>query len=1765
MTVAELIGKVVALHLKNELADDRSGMTDGTARYIIDCLNADQTAAIAQEILADNALALQVELKLPSHFLSTHGLPAEILTSAPVTFFRNASIAKQVLLVANTGDDEEQSLKEFIRIGAPEIQEHPSLWVRIAGEGLALSETHARWWEKSLAGLQELRIASLDRLASFILRTRDAVHKEGLPILTALGVALPALRLPRDAVFANRVREAVRGHVSAWKKEFAWINKNRACYLLKQTPTQLLLTEDDLTSSFEKVRDVIPDKHHPAILSFIRTPNGWNPSAEHLAECEWEEIKPLFDGVRREKFNLAKETTAFYDDREPELLAQDERQYLKLLVERSATEPTEEDVTFYESHRNELKEDRKLKSAWDRFVFGKPRETEDFLGGLAVAMESLFNQGDSGAKRRLKIRCDRATKKDLKELNVDAGLYFARRYCGLKTIFGDRVSWNVGQLFDFPALVETWRTTGKAPLNHSVARAALQLKFVLELEVELSTGGTQSYTAQLVWKFNPNTVVSEFHDDWTRLEEHPLVFCRANREGINTKGRLQTVDISNVRTFVPAYDRDRGSFVGVYRKSNDLELAWRANLREAQTHQLVTKALADELEAKFKAFEIHYTAAIRDFSETGLANTALQTQLTAYAELLDLICRRAKGDKNRELLLRPLLQVGTVLIEGGPPAAVVAPWHPLRLAALQRKASLVTRLIRHLLTTEEVFFGDTRLFFKDLHQELAHPFYPEVVLGWQENKPELLVLTDVVLDYSLHESPIMGTEGTDDTNENPTDGSNCVLELVNRYLALHPHEQANMSVVLYNCDSARLPQAVVDKLGQLYEDEDDVRCQVLLRHADAPRLRDLYKAIMNLTDSDADSFNASEATQDFMARLRICIIADQAPPPDPKDGCPYDIVFSQDVIARHAVIEWYEDTAKPADPETLIPARWSRRRPAAKDDLRSIVYLCCPVQTREGWAFLTALTTFFRGDWNEIEERRYLPARQLDFRDNRTSKIFAETHNLGNWVVNFDELLDRRQLFNQNVRVIRYKQSVTQGRNVVISSKAPLGLLRSMVLLRIKDLNLGLPEEEYRALADQFINDANDVSGDIVLRAAKRGRNASELIGIVLSRYMLRHELGLSQYLGWYFLDDYADWLGQKEEQIADILALCPEQISEGTLRLTVLISEAKYIDASGLSAKRKESQKQLRDTVTRINEAVFGSPERLDRDLWLARLSDLILDGVQFPASAKINLSDWRRAIREGACEIAVRGYSHVFVCGPEEAGDCSAFAPVADIEEAFQEVFGRADLRELVLRYFRNEDPLAIRRKIAGDDIWQGLTFSCPTNRTVLAGPPSKRKKDKDDNGGHPSPDSDPPPDKPDSPAPSSPKERNAENPSTRRGSAESASASTCWVHPAIGNAISAQGASPETAHDLDWLHRTEIRAKHALQQFQLQAKLLGSALTPNSALLKFAGSANLTVDQVGKRRSEFLTTYGLNVIAIRPEPGAVSIAIERPSRKLVRTPELWAQWRPEQGWGNRSVLVGVREDDGSLLILSPGTQHAPHTLIAGSTGSGKSVLMQNIILAIAATNTPKQARIVLIDPKQGVDYFPFEGLPHLEGHLIVDPGDASGKLEKLVAEMDSRYTRFRTARVQHLAGYNEKAKEIERLPVIWVIHDEFAEWMMVDAYKEAVTNIVARLGVKARAAGIHLVFAAQRPDANVMPMQLRANLGNRLILKVDSAGTSEIALGESGAEYLLGHGHLLAKLEGSSGLIYAQVPLAETNFVDRIVGIICESHQSDSQKTE
>lgn len=917
MNSATLIGAVASLYLREKSVQTAEEST-GTARFNLDCLTAPQMAAVALAIVGDPYLSSRVEIKLPRYFLREQSLPEDILTVQRATHFRHSESLKPVMLLANTGDDEEQSLKDVVPIGATQLQDRPDLWVSVASDGLLITDDHRKWWQRALAGLQDLRILSLDRLAEYVLRTRDSIENDGMPIIAALGVALPALRIPRDSAYFNSLNDKTRNHASRWRSLYENAQRKRACYLLKQTPSQQQILEEDLRRTFDAVRADIQEGFHAIVENFIAAPPGWNASAAELCEIEWESIAPLFDGFRREPFNLGQETITFYDDREPKLLEEPERDYLRRLIRRRTTSSDdEEDRAFYESHRQELKSERKLKQAWDRFVFGKPLECDDFLVGLALCLERLFGQQNISIRKQLTIRCDRATKRELRDLNVNAGLYFTRRYRGLRKLFGSNVKWDVGRLFDFEELVDEWKSA-KKDVNRSGSRQALQLKFLIELETQISPEKIDVNSAQMIWKFESESVVSGFEQDWLRLVEHPLVYCIAHRRPLPGKGQFQTVDLSNVGTFVPAFGRERGSFVSAYKRAMDLGSAWIANLDLAKSDRLISSENHEDLRILFEKFATKYSDALRGFLEEGLSYGAILSQAEEFGTLLEGICSVAPGDRCRELLIRPLLHVGVIAVKGGQPTAIVAPWQPLRFAAMARKARILADLIKRLLELEYVDFGDGRLFFRDFVSSLTHPFYPEIAVGWIENQPELLCSTDCVADYTLQESAVAADDGLDDINDNPTDGANCVHDLVGRYLALQPHENANLSVVLYNCDSSRLPQAVVERIGTA-DDDEDVRCQIILRHRDAKRLRWLYERIVGEPDQDPDAFSASEATRDFMARLRIGIMADQAPVPGTDETRPHDIVFSQDVIARHAKLEWYRESAIPIDAAVLLP------------------------------------------------------------------------------------------------------------------------------------------------------------------------------------------------------------------------------------------------------------------------------------------------------------------------------------------------------------------------------------------------------------------------------------------------------------------------------------------------------------------------------------------------------------------------------------------------------------------------------------------------------------------------------------------------------------------------------------------------------------------------------------------------------------------------------------------------------------------------------
>jgi len=1766
MQPIELIGKVAADFLKRSIQTDEA--SEGVARFLLNRLTAQQVAAVCQTILQDSELAPLIKIQVPRGLVESYNLPVEILTDERTVHLRHSDCDRPALLLANISDDQAQSLNDITSVGAQELKGQIEFWIKLAANDLAIPAEQIDYWRKALNGLQKVGTPSLENFAEYIVQTRSRILEESIPVVDALGWALPALRLPRDSGYFRAIPEAQWGQTQRWEKLFQQAFTKRACLLLKQAPNRKPIDEQDLQTAFDKVKDGIPANAYPIIQSFIVSAAGWTPQTERIAQFEWEadNINTLFSGLQAQKTDIASLTLEFFNDEYPDTLIESETQYINALKKRKKSEALDEDREFYDTHRHELEVDRKLKAKWDKFVYGQPVECTDFLIGLLQAFERLFDQAETVAGvKSLKIATQKGpAKSKWLELNADVGRYFCTRYRGIEQLTAPHIQWETHWLFKYETLLEEAQRKQKAKYreNTSTAKTATEIKFYVEMR---DSGQALIAKTQLVWHCNPNAIGMELSSDFERLlKDSPFQLSQVSRELVSKKGRLQGIALSDVATLMAAYRQDRGSLVSKYDRKSDLDKTLPTKLKQAIKDSRLSQEAADAVATAWKAFAERYKAAIASFTSAqgqGIANPELLHQCKAYETLLKTVLTHVKGDLNRIDFCQPILRLGCIRVERGKAAAVIAPWHPLRLASLAVKARQLAGLLRYIISTPEVNFGDSRLFFADLRNELDHPYYPEVCVGYQGQQPELLSVSDTVNDYSLMERPTRD-ESDRTTNENPAEAADRLLGIIRRYVELLPHEKTNLSVVLYQTDSIKLPQAIVNKLSEeLQDDREEVRCQVILRHRNGQKLAQLYEQMLESSDADPDAFIASEVSQDFMARLRISVMSNDVPATNPREGKFADIVFLQDAISRQAKVVWQPSPFDSDTSDILLhsPARWARKRPSAKDELKSTVYLTCPKQPAVGQAYLDMVYSIVVGE-DCLPDEHFLPARQISFQDETTKTTFDESHRLGEWVVNYDDLLERRQLVNQGVKVIRYQQNRTDERNFLVSSDASLNVLKVLVRKRLEALNLGLENERINKLVERLINEANAVSGDIVLRAAKCGRFASELMGVVLSKALITAEMGAQNPIGWYFLDDYASWLGQKEGQIADIMAISPQYVN-GEPILKVIVSEAKYVDVAGLADARKTSQNQLRQTVGRIADALFITPGRLDRDLWLSRLSDLLLDGIEFSSDNKLNIEQWREMIRSGNLPIDLSGYSQVFVTGSNDSNVEGERSPIPKVICCFQEVFDRESVRNLIKAYEKGESLLPTREQIGDDKPWTVTQASEPAARvtwvlgieavggTVAAPPVASTEFDQ--------------PESLDDPFQLTILDQPFEPKAVEAPAVSTVEKPDDWASPALVSwwqQGQAQNSQDDAAAER-WLEESAGKLRTALMGYNLQAKIEGKRLTPNAAIVRFKGSDNLKLDDIEKKRSQLLTTHSLNVISVYGQPGEIVVSVARPQRQTISLREVWAKRKINRSPSgiNLSFVIGVKELDGDLLYLNLGgsfehlEQHAPHTLIAGATGSGKSVLLQNLLLDICATNSQELAQIYLIDPKMGVDYANISDLPHLKEGIITEQDRAIEVMEFLVEEMDTRYRKFVKQKAQNLQSYNSKVSEDERLPVIWLVHDEFAEWMLIDEYKAAVSSAVQRLGVKARAAGIYLIFAAQRPDANVLPVQLRDNLGNRLILRVESVGTSEISLGQKGAEHLLGKGHLAARLTNQSDLIYAQVPFLADEDMAAVAEII------------
>lgn len=1795
-----IIGRVGANLLAKHIGNPGQ-LSDSVALFRLDKLSANQIAAVVRAILANPDLLARVDLMIPAALVVAQGLPAEALISHNAGYVRNnVATAKASILTANGNEHNlADTLGHVMAIGAKEMRRDPELWVEASlhAGGLSPVPDDCAVFCAALGGLLASSDLSLAQLGEFCCDVVEAISTRGLPIRNAVGFALPKAGLPRDSSFFSNAK-TFADHRNPWQKAFAKLFAQRAPLLKKVHQNGRLLEPEELSERIEANAAEISDGARLALYAFAAAPAGDQEAASSLAQFEWEGegVYLAFDRPKEKHLGLADSTISFFDqecDQEDSLDAAARKLLEDLKSRERRSDFNEEDGDFFVKYRRLLEQDAKLRARWEKALYGKPIECNDFFDGFVRVVNSLHaGLREPQGERILRFTVTKGRKEWRERFNYDAGSYFSAMYRGLKELMGSKVDWKVERLgnadlpdplFDYEVFFAKEKDLRNDKRNKirpsvSLSRAALQIKFDVALVQVVSGKETVLTKTQLLWSYRPTSIGLSMVADMRRLLEKGAAGCtEVSRRLVSKKGGVQNVSLLDTGTLEATYSTDAGSLVPAASKLPSLCQAIKARIKDLADGGRLTVLQRNEIRAAWDKFEKDYIKAMQEFVWTGLHGTAIMGQAESFSALLTTLMAHARGDVCRSRLVSEILSVGTVRVIGDNPALIIPPWHPERMKALAVKSRRVAGFATYLLSSSCILYGDRGIFMRELSDEIAHRFYPEIAVLKRAEVPTLVCESSTVNGYSLLESPTRSAKDVM-TDVDPAAAAKQARNLLERYVGLQPHAASNLSVVLYNADAADLPLATVRELSSI-QDGGWLQCSVSVRHTDPAKLRSVYGELVNKAGDDPDLPVVSETSDNFISNLRISVTPISATPSESAQGFKaFDVALLHDVVARVAQLEWlpvpWTDDRPNLD---HAPSRWCYRSVSGENELKSTTFLTCPWQTASGWAYVSAVAAVCR-QTDALPGERFLPARRISLQNPALARMIKDAHDLAEWVATYDELLDKRQLQHNDITVVRYRRGSTNGRNMIVSSTSDLRLLGVLVRRRLEELNLPLSPDEIQAAADKTKRDALLVSGDIVLRAAKRGISAGEMIGLVLSRHLLAEEFKAAanggQVLTAYFLlDDYASWLSQPESRIADILALNVED-QEECIRVVISIVESKYIDADGLAKARRDSKDQLLATLAMFREALFGDPGRLDRDVWLARLADMLID-ADIPPGMTDLLERARAKLRAGDVEISLRGYSHVYVHSDAGSPSASRQELLEDIDgvRAWQEVFDRPELRKLAGAYVKNTGSLGVRAGLGSQEPWTGHGFKKPAPRVLWLAAMNQLAS----GGAEGSIDVATAADDAQVAIQASAPRRESAAPAQRSAEAEAAAmASAITPTPSapasLGAALSdliaskfAGGFRADTERE-EWAQDVTKKLKAALNSYGLQAAILGTRLTPNGCLVRLAGSDRLRVEDIENKRTQLLTTHAINLVTVQPKPGEIVVTVAGARRQAVSLWELWSRRDLNRNVAgiNTSFLLGLQEINGAVLYLNLGAEfgglssHEPHSLVAGATGSGKSVLIQALLLDIAATNSKELAQVILIDPKMGVDYAPLRDLPHMRGEIITTKERAFEALEALVQEMEERYRAFAGARARDLPTYNSKVPPAERLPMVFLVHDEFSDWMLDDAYKQAVGAAVQRLGVKARAAGIHLVFAAQRPDKDVMPMQLRENLGNRLILKVSSEATSKIVLDRSGAELLLGRGHLAAKLNGEHGLVFAQAPFLSDQDIEAAVTAIRTDNQ-------
>jgi DNA segregation ATPase FtsK/SpoIIIE-like protein len=627
----------------------------------------------------------------------------------------------------------------------------------------------------------------------------------------------------------------------------------------------------------------------------------------------------------------------------------------------------------------------------------------------------------------------------------------------------------------------------------------------------------------------------------------------------------------------------------------------------------------------------------------------------------------------------------------------------------------------------------------------------------------------------------------------------------------------------------------------------------------------------------------------------------------------------------------------------------------------------------------------------------------------------------------------------------------------------------------------GTPHEFRREIARRLVAEAKQVSGDIVLRAAGPGAYLNELIGMVIAkheterRYLEQHPGALT---AWIYLDDFAHWF---DGRIPDLLFVAIPPEADGELPLHLELLETKCVGESNFALEAADAQKQVAQGVNRLAQAWAPGAKHLDAPYWYDQLYRAVVGNLALERDQRRLWEAFHRSLPQGDFTLEMGGHTWIFchdsslgISGLSDEGDAAIVAPEAPQAPLRYHHFGRAGLRRL-LRGLVEAWELP-----APAETWAATYDALPQ-------PPA--------------------PEQPVSPPVTAPVAPEQPLPPVQPVEAERVPAPAPLAEWRAQQASNLARALRDYGIQVYPINPDDADVGSSVVRFKVQ-------LRPGEKLSRLQ---SIAADQ---QRELALTSHPL----IDNVRGTNFVGIDLPHPQPETLPLIPAlDTLPPASVGRLPFLVG-KTTAGQIIMAD--LADLPHLLVAGSTGSGKTIFLYSLLLSLIHRHGPESLTLLLIDPKQ-TDFVYFEELPHLFGRrVVIEAETAINWLKQLTAEtLEVRSQQLRAARCRDIHDYNVQNPETPLAPLV-VIIDEYADLTQVldKPERQEFERQLVRLAQRARNVGIHLVIATQRPSADTVTSNLKANLPARIAFRLPSHHDSMTILDRAGAENLLGRGDML-----------------------------------------